>query len=1661
MKPRTFLPAIPTWITILALPAGAQSTWNGTSGNPNWSNAASWSPASVPTDGADIIIANTTASMLTLDGSTSRTIGSITYGNTGTRTSGFDALQTNDNTLTINGGLVANGNFTGVGLRLRSSFVIGAPQTWHIAGETGTTNADRGIVFQERSSGNRGNVLLNANLTKTGSGMLMFAGTTIDGPGDIIVNDGSLKLNAGSTLELRAVGTGRFIINNNAQVQFSKNSGTFGDVSTFNRAFQFNDTSRVFGGGGQNATWIIPSPMEWNGTHEVNLNVGTVDYNFTGVQSGPGSLTKTGGRQLTLGGSAPNTRSGLTTATGGELRLQKDAGATAIAGDLLVNGGIVRVLAAHQVADTAAITVDSGQFINTGGFADTVAAITINSTALTSVSGMTVTGATTITAGTHDVNSGYNFTTHSLAIANGAIRHGANGAGTTITVGPGGLSLTNGSVIFGSAGGAVTAQLNLSGGVTSSGASAFTPPNYSGPRITNLQGGTRTFTVVDGTLDIRTAVQNGTLVKTGAGSLRLESLGSNASFSFTQGDVVIAGPLDAGTVAHSAGALRMDIGGATPAKITTTGNFTATGGSIEVTINNGPISPGVIELVRYGGNLPANPLVNLPAAFVTSRMAPVVDFGAGSDDAITITTTGTPAALIWSGVAGSAWDVETTANFNNGTEKFFQLDDVTFDDTAANANVTLAGQVFPSQVTFDHGAAVPVFTLTGAGGISGTASLANWCDGTTILATDNSHSGATSVNEGILRIGAGAGTGSLGTGPVTVTWPASLIFARSGTFTLTNPLSGNGSLTQAGPGTLVIPDNKTFTGDVTVSGGTLQLGAGAADGSLGASGIEVAAGATLALNRSGTPTIANQFSGAGAVAVTGGGPILSGVNSFNGGITVANQAHVRLPADTSLGAVPDSLTPAAIILQNGGLKNQDSDPVIDANRGITLNGDGYFTAGWTKTLTIDGPLTGSGGVFINWDSGRVIFTHPNSNWNGVLTLGGDKAGFNGTTGGRLQVATLNHAGSPGPLGTASADPANLVFKGGTLIYTGASTSLNRGATFETSGTIEVADVSADLLLSGKLTGPGAFTKAGPGYLILTAENDFAGPKTSADGRLIARHPMALGATTGQITFTGTAGILDLELNTSIAPYPITIGVNNSGTVLSNIAAPGDGITHSLGNLTLSSVTLSVAAGDKVTGGDPRLAFPNLNLSAGSGGNTTLNPTTANITLGSASIGSNPALKTLILGGTSQDNRVTGTIADGLATVSLRKENDSLWTLSGESTFTGNVVVDDGVLVVTHSKALGAAAKTVQVAGNAAGGRIPELRLSGGVHPTAAIWSLSGNGIAATGAVRSVNGDNSLTATDRINIPTGNGSLTLYSDGGTFTVTAPLITAVATDRALLLDGQGNGVINAAVQNGSTAALPVVKNGSGTWALNGAHTYTGPTTVNAGILSLGQAALDNHSTVNIAAGAVLDLNFTGTDTVAALNLGGTLMDPGTYNASHPEYGAYFSGTGSIKVAGATTPFEDWIGEKYPQLTGNDALPGADPDRDGVPNLLEFMLNADPTNPASRGKSAVRLANTNATPGDELIYVVALRSGAVFGPDPNNQAQVATVDEVTCRVAGSLNLAAFNAIVQTLPLPLNPALTAGLPAPDPGWEYRAFRLAGSDGLPNKGFLVLQVSE
>ncbi|RLS52181.1 MAG: tandem-95 repeat protein [Planctomycetota bacterium] len=144
---------------------------------------------------------------------------------------------------------------------------------------------------------------------------------------------------------------------------------------------------------------------------------------------------------------------------------------------------------------------------------------------------------------------------------------------------------------------------------------------------------------------------------------------------------------------------------------------------------------------------------------------------------------------------------------------------------------------------------------------------------------------------------------------------------------------------------------------------------------------------------------------------------------------------------------------------------------------------------------------------------------------------------------------------------------------------------------------------------------------------------------------------------------------------------------------------------------------------------------------------------------------------------------------------------------------------------------------------------------------------------------------------------------------------------------------NGNISGA---GGLNVKPVRQSGFSPWAgvsLAGTNTYTGKTTVRDSItLICNQAAALGSGALEISNSARVNLNFTGTKTVASLTLDGTIMPPGTYGSSASpatnKNDTYFYGTGTVTVTNnppvaspqSVSTAEDT--QKAITLTGTDA-------------------------------------------------------------------------------------------------------------------------------------------
>jgi len=114
-------------------------------------------------------------------------------------------------------------------------------------------------------------------------------------------------------------------------------------------------------------------------------------------------------------------------------------------------------------------------------------------------------------------------------------------------------------------------------------------------------------------------------------------------------------------------------------------------------------------------------------------------------------------------------------------------------------------------------------SITISAPISGTGTLSNVSSGTCILTGSNTFSGSTTISSGTLQIGNAGATGTL-SNTSSIINTAALVVSRTGTITISAPISGSGgTLSNISSGTLILTGISTYTGATTVSSGTLQI----------------------------------------------------------------------------------------------------------------------------------------------------------------------------------------------------------------------------------------------------------------------------------------------------------------------------------------------------------------------------------------------------------------------------------------------------------------------------------------------------------------------------------------------------------------------------------------------------------------------------------------------------------------------------------------------------------------------------------------------------------------------------------------------------------------------------------------------------------------------
>jgi fibronectin-binding autotransporter adhesin len=198
--------------------------------------------------------------------------------------------------------------------------------------------------------------------------------------------------------------------------------------------------------------------------------------------------------------------------------------------------------------------------------------------------------------------------------------------------------------------------------------------------------------------------------------------------------------------------------------------------------------------------------------------------------------------------------------------------------------------------------------------------------------------------------------------------------------------------------------------------------------------------------------------------------------------------------------------------------------------------------------------------------------------------------------------------------------------------------------------------------------------------------------------------------------------------------------------------------------------------------------------------------------------------TLIVGSNNLSTTFSGVISDfdeeGVG--SLTKVGTGTLTLTGANTYTGATSISAGILNIQNLTALGTTAAGTIVSSGAT------LQLQGGITVGTEALTISGTGATgATGALENVSETNNYGG-----LVTLGAASTISSDAGTLNLTNTG-TITGAGFGLTLTGAGNGTISSIIGTGTGT---LTKNGAGTWTLFGANTYTGATSINAGILNI---------------------------------------------------------------------------------------------------------------------------------------------------------------------------------------------------------------------------------
>ena len=725
--------------------------------------------------------------------------------------------------------------------------------------------------------------------------------------------------------------------------------------------------------------------------------------------------------------------------------------------------------------------------------------------------------------------------------------------------------------------------------------------------------------------------------------------------------------------------------------------------------------------------------------------------------------------------------------------------------------------------------------------------------------------------------------------------------------TSVNPISGTFA---SAPVWDVAPSNAGHYSVVT-SGNTVTLHYNATAAPL----VTASASPTTLLRNQPTVITANVLPGSAAISTVTvdltplGGSVVSLVQSNSSNLYTN---AVTIPATTGAGTVSLTVTAtdtssqsgsasvsftvsASTEVWNGGGGNQNwsTNPNWVSGYAPGYNGDTLVFAGSAGLApNMDTNYSATGLTFSN-NAGSFTIGTANSS---TLTLTANGVVNNSANAQTLNVPitlpvaeTFNAAAGDITISGAIADSGAGLTKSGNHVLTLSGNNTYTGPTLVNAGTLNIAGtVTPSYATVGNVASNSVLEISGS----LTAANLFVG---NAGGAVAAVYQTA-----GSVNLSGGTGDLLNVGNASgsfgyynAAGGTITLnGISIGGESNPNVWPPtgsGDGIMEVNGATINNSGWIVLARG-----GSPETGILNVYSGlltyagggigcnwqlSGSGQTSIVNIMGGSVTSSSQGFGFRSA-DTGILnlnGGLLEGTSVTGpgTVNFNGGTLQASAANGGFISVNNAYIYSGGATIDNNSSAITIGQAL------LAPTGN-------------GVH---GITSFTGGvGYIAPPIITITNGAGDTTGSGATAIAQINPQTGMVTN---IIITCPGVNYTATPVFVV---SGGGATTPATVTGATptpnASGGLTSIGTGTLTLGGANTYTGDTTVNAGTLELVQPVLAANSTVTIASGAVLRLDFSTTNRVTALVLGGINQSSGVYNSTTAS--PYITGTGSLLVA-----------------------------------------------------------------------------------------------------------------------------------------------------------------